>query len=81
MESEGLLFRFEDYLRNWRLYVISKSKWSDISTVKCGVPRGSFLGPLLFLIYIKYIVNALLLLTCILFAVDTNVFCSRKDLN
>ena len=72
---------FEDYLRNRQQYVIFKSKKSNISTVKCGVPQGSILGPLLFLIYMNDIVNASPLLTYVLFADDTNVFYSHTDLN
>ena len=72
---------FEDYLRNRRQFVSFKSKTSSVSTVKCGVPQGSILGPLLFLIYINDIVNATPLLTHILFADDTNIFYSHKDIN
>ena len=72
---------FEDYLRNRQQYVIFKSKKSNISTVKCGVPQGSILGPLLFLIYMNDIVNASPLLTYVLFADDTNVFYSHTDFN
>ena len=78
----GIVLRwFEDYLNNRFQYVTFKSKSSNICPVRCGVPQGSILGPLLFLIYMNDIVNASPLLTYVLFADDTNIFYSHKDLN
>ena len=54
---------------------------SDLLQVKCGVPQGSVLGPLLFILYINDICNVTKVFYCILFADDTNLFCSDNDIN
>lgn len=53
---------------------------SRINELICGVPQGSILGPLLFLIYINDIVEVSSILNLILFADDTNLFISGKNL-
>ena len=54
---------------------------SEHKTVCCGVPQGSILGPLLFLLYVNNLANISDKLKFILFADDTNVFYSSKELN
>ena len=46
--------------------------------IRCGVPRGSILGPLIFIIYVNDLGDASRL-ESILFADDANLFNSEKD--
>jgi hypothetical protein len=49
-------------------------------TIKTGVPQGSILGPILFLLYVNDIEHSSNLLSFILFADDTNIFYSNSCL-
>ena len=47
--------------------------------MSCGVPQGSTLGSLLFLVYINDIINCSSILSFRLFADDTNIFYTNRD--
>ena len=54
---------------------------STTKNIRCGVPQGSILGPLLFLIYTNDLYSACKDTTAILFADDTNLFKSGTEIN
>ena len=54
---------------------------SDTREINTGVPQGSVLGPLFFLLYINDIVNVLNQKKATLFANDTSILLKGNDLN
>ena len=71
---------FYSYLTDRKQYVTYNGISSNTKNVMCGAPQGSILGPLLFLVYINNLCSVCEYATPILFADDTNLFCSGKDL-
>lgn len=69
-----------DYLEGRQQKVIIKGCTSDFKSVTAGVPQGSVLGPLLFLVYVNDIADSLLSLTR-LFADDSSLFYSATSLD
>lgn len=71
--SGKLLKWFDDYLSNRKQRVILNNCNSEWTTIKAGVPQGSILGPLLFLVYINDIVSDINSIIK-LFADDTSLY-------
>ena len=70
---------FTSYLLNRTQYVqIGNDKSSPLEIV-CGIPQGSTLGPLLFLLYINDMPNSSTKLSFRMFADDANIFYTSKD--
>ena len=69
---------FENYLYNRIQYDTVNGVNSDFSTLKCGVPQGNVLGPLLFLLYVNDVGNSVPDIPVKLYADDTNLFIYDK---
>ena len=63
----------ESYLTNRKQYVNIDGTCSEMSTLNTGVPQGSILGPLLFIIYINDIAEASKIFNFIIYADDTTL--------
>ena len=70
---------FRSFLTNRKQYVSMEGFFSQTKIVKCGVPQGSTLGPLLFLIYINDLANALEKSIVHHFADDANLLYGNKN--
>ena len=74
--KDQTLALFDSYLSNRQQCVEVNGVMSDMGIIQHGVPQGSILGPLLFLLYINDISKSSDILKFFLFADDTTVFYS-----
>ena len=85
LEHYGLLGRelswFKSYLSCRQQYCSINGFESDLMNIKIGVPQGSCLGPLLFLLYINDLPQAVLNSTVAMYADDTSLSYRSDDIH
>ena len=72
---------FESYLSNRKQYISIRNCNSSMSKITLGVPQGSMLGTVLFLLYIDDMYRSSNQMRFVHFAEDTTVFASDSDIN
>ena len=70
---------FQIYLEKRQQYVTYNGETSNMQKIKCRVPQGYILGPLLFFIYINDLANVCSHTMPIFFADDSNLFLNGTD--
>ena len=72
---------FKNCVNNRKQYVFHNNCKSNLKSIVCGVHQGSILGLLLFILYVNDIINTSNVLDFILFADDTTMLYSHKDMS
>ena len=72
---------FQSYLENRKQIVNCKNVLSDEQLVNIGVPQGSVLGPILFMLFVNDISQHIFLGTANLYADDCLIYCNGNDVD
>ena len=71
---------FKSYLSNHNQYISRNGYESGLAAINCVVPQGSVLGPLLFLLDINDLNQAIKVRKVYYFADDTNLLCLSNSI-
>ena len=72
---------FKSYLDNRKQQCFVNGSLSNVTSIKCGVPQGTILGPLLFILYINDLPKCLLHSQSRMYADDTSLSYAAQDTN
>ena len=78
---DSALNLMKSYLEDRKQFVQFDESISEMKAIHKGVPQGSILGPLLFLIYINDIPNSSNLFNFLMYADDTTLYCCLEDID
>ena len=78
--SEKTVAWFKSYLSDRAFKVNINNHFSDLSKISCGTPQGSILGPLLFLLYVNHMPQAVHS-DLFLYADDSDLTFQHKDVH
>ena len=79
IQSENLKW-CRSYLSNRKQFISYDDSKTEMKIVICDLSQGSILGPLFFLIFVNDLNNSTKVLDCVLFADDTNLYCSDSKI-
>ena len=71
---------FRHYLIGRQQFVVLNNTKSELNNISCGVPQGSILGPLMFLLYVNDLYSVSNSMMTLMFADDTTMFLKRSDI-
>ena len=78
--SDSVINWFKSYLANRQQIVRCNSSLSKIHTINIGVPQGSILGPILFIIFINDLPSCLKYSSCCIYADDISLYIASDSL-
>ena len=68
------------YLSNRKQFILAGALKASRLDIICGLPQGSILGPLLFIIYVNDLCSVSKMFEPIIFEDDANLFFSHKSI-
>ena len=85
LNTYGIRGKANDFIKSYlsfrKQFTVYNNTCSTYNVINCGVPQGSILGPILFLIYVNDIVRSSDKIKFLLFADDTTIYIQGHNIN